>query len=155
MTKSILFVCMGNICRSPAAENVMREKLKEAGLDKEVKIDSAGTLGLHHGQSPDPRMTDAGRRRGLPMTGSARKVTQNDFEAFDLILAMDKDNLQELQWMSANGKAELFCSFCAQHDAEEVPDPYYGGSKGFEYVLDLLEDGCSEILSKLKKERGM
>ncbi len=154
MTESILFVCMGNICRSPAAENVMREMLKEAGLDHQIRCDSAGTLGLHHGQSPDPRMTQAGRRRGLPMTGSARKVLPSDFEQFDLILAMDKDNMQELKWMNPDGNCELFCDYCSKHDVEEVPDPYYGGAQGFEYVLDLLEDGCARILEKLKEERN-
>ena len=154
---SILFVCMGNICRSPAGENVMRKLLEEAGLEQEVRCDSAGTIGYHEGNPPDPRMTEAGRKRGLPMTGRARRVAADDLNAFDLILAMDNANYEELLHLASDGnraKIKRFCDFCAQHEDSEVPDPYYGGPKGFEHVLDLLEDGCWQILQQVKESRS-
>ena len=157
-TNSLLFVCMGNICRSPAGENVMRKLLKDAGLTGEIELDSAGTIGYHTGHSPDPRMSEAGRRRGLPMTGSARQVKPSDLQRFDLILAMDRDNYADLISLASNdeesSKIKLFCDFCSNHNASEVPDPYYGGAQGFERVLDLLEDGCTQILNMIQKERA-
>ncbi|MEM9159192.1 MAG: low molecular weight protein-tyrosine-phosphatase [Verrucomicrobiota bacterium] len=153
--RSILFVCMGNICRSPAGENVMRKLLQEEGLASDLLVDSAGTINFHSGNAPDSRMSAAGRRRGLPMTGSARQVRQDDFQKFDLILAMDNENYANLAHLAASpaeeAKIKRFCEFCADHSDTEVPDPYYGGAQGFEHVLDLLEDGCSQILQKLKK----
>ncbi len=152
-TQSLLFVCWGNICRSPTAENVMRQKLEKSGLDN-IRCDSAGTLNAHQGHPPDSRMTAAGKRRGLPMTGTARGVRTGDFDSFDLILAMDNANLEDLRALAPNAEAfqkvRLFCDFCREHDYTEVPDPYYGGPEGFELVLDLLEDGCDGILETLK-----
>lgn len=149
---SILFVCWGNICRSPAAENVMRQLLEQSGQSG-IKCDSAGTLDAHAGSPPDPRMTAAGKRRGLPMTGQARCVRSEDFAAFDLILAMDRANWEDLKQIAPQAesmkKVQLFCEFCSKHTAEEVPDPYYGGAQGFEHVLDLLEDGCQGILERV------
>ncbi len=143
---------MGNICRSPAAENVMRRQLEQAGLADAVRCDSAGTIGYHAGNPPDPRMAVAGRRRGLPMTGAARQVTAADIDAFDLVLAMDEANLRDLKALASPAsrhKLRPFCSYLARHREAEVPDPYYGGAQGFEHVLDLLEDGCSQILKTL------
>jgi len=154
---SLLFVCMGNICRSPSAENVMRKLLEEAGLDREITCDSAGTIGYHTGNPPDPRMSAAGRRRGLRMTGSARQVTATDLDTFDLILAMDEANYADLQGLATESnrhKVQRFCSYCASNRQTEVPDPYYGGPKGFEQVLDLLEDGCSQLLKRLQASRA-
>lgn len=155
---SILFVCMGNICRSPAGENVMRKLLEEAGLDSDINCDSAGTIGYHRGNPPDPRMSAAGRKRGLPMTGSARQVKRSDLDTFDLVLAMDDDNYDDLIRLSTSenkAKVKRFCDFCINHSDTEVPDPYYGGAQGFEHVLDLLEDGCAQILESIKaKQRG-
>ena len=135
----------------------MRQLLEDAGLSNEVDIDSAGTIGLHTGDAPDSRMSTAGQRRGLPMTGSARRVTPSDLQRFDLILAMDRENYADLQHLAANdeefSKVKLFCEFCAEHSETEVPDPYYGGTQGFERVLDLLEDGCHQILNMLQRER--
>lgn len=151
---SILFVCMGNICRSPAGENVMRRLLADAGLADKVRCDSAGTHGYHIGAAPDSRMSVAGRRRGLPMTGIARQVTRDDLNAFDLILAMDNDNHQALLELSTEHnrhKIRRFCTYCVQHDDTEVPDPYYGGPASFEHVLDLLEDGCLQILEEIRR----
>ena len=153
---SILFVCMGNICRSPSGENVMRKLLEQAGLDCSVKCDSAGTIGFHTGNPPDCRMAQAGRKRALPMTGSARQVTASDMERFDLILAMDDANHADLIELAApehRSKIKRFCEYCIEHSDTEVPDPYYGGAQGFEHVLDLLEDGCSQILKAIQENQ--
>lgn len=137
----ILFVCMGNICRSPAGENVMRYLLDEQGNADEYELDSAGTIGYHTGNSPDARMIEAAERRGIPMRGQARQVQAADFNQFDWIVAMDQDNYDDLvvlQNQAESPKAKLvkFCEFCSEHDATDVPDPYYGGADGFELVLD-------------------
>ncbi|MBK1878299.1 low molecular weight phosphotyrosine protein phosphatase [Pelagicoccus mobilis] len=152
---SILFVCMGNICRSPSGENVMRKLLDDAGLGDSIRCDSAGTIGFHVGNPPDPRMSQAGRNRGYAMTGSARKVTPSDLDEFDLILAMDNENFADLERLSTPAnrhKVRRFCEFCIQYPNTEVPDPYYGGARGFEIVLDLLEDGCKQILKQIKEQ---
>jgi protein-tyrosine phosphatase len=143
---------MGNICRSPAGENVMRQVLMQAGLAEHVLCDSAGIIDYHAGNPPDARMRAAGQRRGLPMTGIARQVTRHDLDRFDLILAMDYDNhsgLLKLATANNRHKIRMFCSYLTQHTDREVPDPYYGGAEGFEYVLDLLEDGCAGILREI------
>ena len=150
--RSILFVCWGNICRSPSAENVMRQLLEGSGLSH-IRCDSAGTMDAHRGNPPDPRMSAAGKRRGLPMTGSARGVQPEDFRNFDLILAMDRANFDDLRRLAPKdaclSNVRLFCEFCREFDETEVPDPYYGGLDGFEKVLDLLEDGCRGILEEI------
>lgn len=149
---SILFVCLGNICRSPAGENVMRRLLQQAGLGQVIRCDSAGLIGYHAGSPPDARMRSAGMRRGLPMTGTARQVTRADLDAFDLVLAMDDDNFRGLLQLASDAnrhKVHRFCSYCTRHPDREVPDPYYGGVAGFEYVLDLMEDGCQGLLGQL------
>ena len=154
---SILFVCMGNICRSPAGENVMRKLLEEAELGDQVSCDSAGTIGYHSGHAPDHRMSAAGRKRGLPMTGKARQVTSEDLDAFDLVLAMDDENYAELLALSNDknkDRIRRFCEFCIKYPDTYVPDPYYGGAQGFEHVLDLLEDGCAQILEVVRKSLG-
>ncbi len=150
--RSILFVCWGNICRSPSAENVMRELLDGSELSY-VRCDSAGTMNAHRGNPPDPRMSAAGKRRGLPMTGSARGIKSKDFHEFDLILAMDQANFDDLRRLAPNeaglSRVRMFCEFCREFNETEVPDPYYGGLDGFENVLDLLEDGCQGLLEEL------
>ena len=153
---SILFVCMGNICRSPAGENVMRQQLQQAGLADKIVCDSAGVIGYHSGDPPDARMCAAGRRRGLPMTGIARQVTQADLDNFDLILAMDNDNyaaLSKLATQSNRHKIKRFCEYCVTYSDSEVPDPYYGGAEGFEHVLDLMEDGCAQLVQQIEQQR--
>ncbi len=131
----------------------MRLKLENAGLSH-IRCDSAGTLDAHEGSPPDSRMSAAGKRRGLPMTGTARGVRQTDFEEFDLILAMDRSNKEDLRRMAPSDEAfrkvRLFCEYCETHSESEAPDPYYGGSQGFELVLDLLEDGCNGILNAIQ-----
>jgi len=130
----------------------MRQLLEKAGRSH-IQCDSAGTLDAHAGNAPDPRMSAAGKRRGLPMTGRARGVRREDFEKFDLIIAMDHANRSDLQAIAPHPtdmeKVRLLCEYCRNHDEKEVPDPYYGGPQGFEHVLDLLEDGCNGLLENI------
>jgi protein-tyrosine phosphatase len=153
MTK-LLFVCLGNICRSPAAENIMNHLATKAGVSDRIECDSAGTANYHAGNPPDRRMQAAATKRQIPMTGSARQFTKADFTAFDLILAMDRENYQNILSLDPHGqyreKVKLMCDFATQHPDKEVPDPYYGGADGFDYVIDLLTDACSELLSQLE-----
>ena len=146
----ILFVCMGNICRSPAGEGVLAKKVAEASLSDRIIIDSAGTLDFHTGNRADPRMRAAAAQRGYDLTSRARQVTPADLEDFDLILTMDEDNRRNVLALASTAtqreRVRSFCSFCIDHDETEVPDPYYGGPRGFEVVLDLLEDGCDGVL---------
>lgn len=150
----LLFVCMGNICRSPAAEGMMRAKLQEAGLGHTMTVDSAGTLNYHTGKQPDKRMIDAAAKRGVVLDHQARQIHAGDLHDFDLILAMDKDNLAEIMSLDPaarfRDKIKLFCEFCTRHQVSEVPDPYTGGAADFEFVLDLLEDGCSEVVRRIQ-----
>lgn len=149
--KSILVVCMGNICRSPSAEVVLRAKAKACGI--EVEVDSAGTLDYHRGEAPDERARRAGERRGYCFDGmTARQVIAEDFEYFDLILAADRDNLADLKRRCPKvyqSKLSLFLSYSQQTAYDEIPDPYYGGENGFEMVLDLLEDAAESLLKQL------
>jgi protein-tyrosine phosphatase len=153
----LLFVCLGNICRSPAAENVMRALVEREGLATRFEIDSAGTAGYHIGKGPDSRMVAAGRRRGLPMTGRARQAKPADFERYDWIFAMDRSNYEDLAALGRRSEASgarlvAFCELCESHAHDEVPDPYYGGPEGFEEVLDLLEDGCAAFLRRWRTD---
>ena len=148
--RSILFVCMGNICRSPAAEIIFRKLVEEAGLTDDLKIDSAGTINYHTGNPPDPRMSETLSRRGYEIRGCARQVQAEDLERFDLILAMDEDNLADLRALDGRGqfsdKIRAFVEYLETHDDPRIPDPYYGGQKGFEHVIELLEDGCASLI---------
>jgi protein-tyrosine phosphatase len=157
MTK-LLFVCLGNICRSPAAENIMQHLLMEAGLDRHIYCDSAGTSNYHIGSPPDRRMQAAAAQRGMKMLGSARQFIREDFEAFDLILAMDKENYRNILALDPQGqyrdKVKLMCEFAQNYHDTEVPDPYYGGAEGFNYVIDLLLDACSGLLQEISVPRS-
>lgn len=148
---SVLFVCLGNICRSPTAEAVFKHKAAEAGLD--LFIDSAGTHGYHIGKQPDKRSQAAGVERGYSFKGlKCRRVQEGDFEEFDYILAMDESNLTNLHGMCPaqyHEKVRLFLDFCDE-DEKEVPDPYYGGKKGFELVLDLIESASDGLVEHIK-----
>ena len=151
----LLFVCMGNICRSPTAEAVMRDLVAQAGLDHAVTIDSAGTGGWHAGDPPDPRSVAAAARRGILVGGAARQVTVADFDAFDLLLAMDRANARELRARAphagASSKVRLLREFDRAGAGDlEVPDPYYGGGDGFDHVLDLVEAACRGLLDDVR-----
>lgn len=154
----VLFVCMGNICRSPAGEGVFRALVEERGLSDRIAIDSAGTISYHAGDPPDGRMRAAGKRRGYDFRGSARGVRAEDLEAFDWIVAMDRRNLRDLEALRdgapTRGRIVMFTDYCMEHADRDVPDPYYGGDRGFEHVLDLLEDGCSHLLEAVLAEGG-
>ena len=149
----VLFVCLGNICRSPAAEIIFRKQVADAGRGGEFEIDSAGTIGHHHGSPPDPRMAESLRQKGFTVEGSARQIKAADLEEFDLIVTMDETNLAEVRRLDQSGrlhsKIQSFVSFCRDHDDLRVPDPYYGGQRGFDHVIRLLEDGCAGILESL------
>ena len=149
----ILFVCLGNICRSPAAEGVMKKLA--AGLP--IEIDSAGTAGYHIGELPDPRMRSHALNRGYRLESHARKFDeQKDFENFDLIIPMDKSNLRDILALDPAKKylhkVKMMSDFCTTMKVDEVPDPYYEWAEGFEYVLDILEDGCRGLLQTLCHE---
>lgn len=151
----ILFVCTGNICRSPTAEGVVKIIIKNNGMDSLIKVDSAGTHGYHIGEPPDPRTCEAALRRGIDLSGyRARKVVPEDFQRFDLLLAMDRDNLALLQRGARpeyQAKLGLFMNYASRFDAEEVPDPYYGGEQGFELVLDMIEDAGQGLIRALRR----
>ncbi len=148
----VLFVCMGNICRSPAAEGVFIEYLRRSGYDELFHIDSAGTIGYHTGSLPDERMQEAAIRRGYRLESRARQVNKLDMENFDLVLAMDHNNLGDLQQLAGEARdhIRLLGSFLEQvasgNAAPPVPDPYYGGKDGFELVLDMIESACPALL---------
>lgn len=155
MKQRILFVCLGNICRSPAAEAMLRMLVCREGLEDMVEIDSAGTYGGHSGERSDPRMRRAAEARGIEMTHRARQVKEEDFERFDRVIAMDDSNYEALFRLAPDRQAQQkiyrFREFLRRHpDWSYIPDPYYEGHEGFELVLDLLEDGCATLLEELR-----
>jgi protein-tyrosine phosphatase len=153
MTK-ILFVCLGNICRSPAAENIMNYLVTKNGKSDLIQCDSAGTANYHTGKPPDRRMQAAAAKRNIPMIGSARQFTKADFTTFDLILAMDRENYHNILALDPQGqyrdKVKMMCDSASHYPDKEVPDPYYGGADGFDYVIDLLTDACGGLISYLQ-----
>lgn len=155
--RRVLMVCMGNICRSPTAEAVLRHRLQRAGLAG-IEVDSAGTHAGHVGHQPDDRAIAHAGRRGYELAHlQARRVRNDDFEAFDLVVSMDDDNLASLQQIcppEAAHKLVLLLDFAPQADQPQVPDPYYGGPAGFERVLDLVEQGCDGLLQYLQSHQG-
>jgi protein-tyrosine phosphatase len=156
--RRVLMVCMGNICRSPTAEAVLRHKLEAAGLGSTVSVDSAGTHAWHAGSPPDHRSATHAARRGYSLAGlRAREVVDADFDEFDLILAMDWDNLALLEERCpppCRRKLGRLTEHCRLHDSPVVPDPYAGGAQGFEEVLDLVEDACDGLVTMLRRQRG-
>ena len=151
----VLFVCLGNICRSPAANGVMEKMVAEQGLEDKFVIDSAGTYGGHAGELPDPRMRVAASRRGYNLTHRSRKFREQDYHDFDMIIVMDDSNYENVARLAPErkylDKVYRFVEFSKNHpDWSYVPDPYYEGHEGFELVLDILEDGCSELINRLK-----
>ena len=150
----VLFVCLGNICRSPTAHSVFAKKVQEAVLSDQIMVDSAGSSGWHNGKMPDSRAIEYAMRRGYDLSGlRSRQITETDFEHFDYILAMDHDNLRDLRQLSPEQhkhKVKLFLEF-AELITLEVPDPYYGGDEGFEQALTLIEQGSDSLLAYLKQ----
>ena len=153
----VLFVCLGNICRSPTAEGTMRSLVAQAGLEQEIEVDSAGTGAYHVGSRPDARATAAARARGIVLEGQARQVRRSDFEDYDLVLAMDRANRRELRALARDAaeasKVRLLTEFdpnIADGEEVDVPDPYYGGEDGFEEVLDLVQASCEGLLAQIR-----
>jgi protein-tyrosine phosphatase len=144
----LLFVCLGNICRSPTAEAVMRQLIVVNGLESQFEVDSAGTGGWHEGERADPRAREAAARRGLLLSGRARVVSAEDFERFDVIVSVDESNLVELRRLAPAGAGAEIRKLAD----EDVPDPYYGGVDGFEDVIDLIEAGCGRLLDELRQD---
>lgn len=155
---SVLFVCMGNICRSPSAHGVVRHHLQQRYADWPVRLDSAGTHGYHIGDPPDKRSISAAARRGIVLDDlRARQVEVVDFHNFDLVLAMDEQNLDVLHRLrpdNARAQVRLFLEFAPALDVREVPDPYYGGANGFEQVLDLIEQASEGLLAEIAGRLG-
>ncbi|WP_009632288.1 low molecular weight protein-tyrosine-phosphatase [Synechocystis sp. PCC 7509] len=156
MTYKLLFVCLGNICRSPTAENIMNQLIEQADLGNRISCDSAGTASYHVGNPPDRRMNAAAATKlGIELVGQARHLQPLDLKDFDLILAMDKANYQDILALDPTGKyshkVHLMCEYCSKYSNQEVPDPYYGGTEGFNYVIDLLVDACTGLLEVTKK----
>jgi protein-tyrosine phosphatase len=156
MPYKLLFVCLGNICRSPAAENIMNHLIEGRKLRDRIICDSAGTSNYHIGSSPDRRMAIAAAKRGIELRGNARQFQPADFEQFDLILAMDKENYRDIFYLDREqqyrDKVQLICEFASHYQEQEVPDPYYGGREGFDHVIDLLLDACDGLLQKVIKD---
>lgn len=152
---NLLFVCLGNICRSPAAEAVFKHKLKEKQLEHYFLVDSAGTYGGHSGELPDSRMRFAATKRGYSLTHRSRKITSSDFDKFDLIVVMDDYNYEDVCFLAptieAKNKVCKMADFLQKSDFTYIPDPYYEGADGFELVLNLLEDACETLLKQLCK----
>lgn len=155
MSYGILFVCMGNICRSPSAHGVLRRHLDDAGLARLVEVDSAGTHNCHPGEPPDARSQRHARARGYDLSDlRARQIRRADFERFDLIVAMDSDNLVQLERIAPapqRHKLKRLAEFFSRSTSPVVPDPYYGGPAGFEHVLDLIEDGCEGLVRHVRQ----
>jgi protein-tyrosine phosphatase len=153
---SILFVCMGNICRSPTAHGVFQQKVIDRGLADQIQVDSAGTHNYHPGNPPDERSQAHAVKRGYDLSAlRARQISDSDFERHDLIRAMDWDNLALIQEECPAehlGKVRRLTEFCLKHDSPVVPDPYYGGKDGFEHVLDLVEDACEGLLRYVERQ---
>lgn len=150
---NILFVCLGNICRSPMAEAVMQKMVDDASLSHEFTLDSAGLIGYHEGEGADPRMKQHASRHGYRLTHISRPVRTSDFDDFDLIVSMDDSNYDRLHDLAPTIEHEKkivrMTDYCTVHVIDHVPDPYYGGAQGFENVIEILEDACAGLLSSL------
>ena len=155
MVKKILFVCLGNICRSPAGEGVFKKKIKDRDLEKLFLVDSAGTGGWHVGNLADPRMRETALSRGIELTSRSRQIEESDLYEFDHILVMDNDNLNAVKSLikdhknPVNSKIKLILSYSKSSQLDEVPDPYYGGQNGFDKVIDLLDEAMDGLIDYL------
>jgi protein-tyrosine phosphatase len=157
---NVLFVCLGNICRSPLAEAVFRHLVRERGLEERFGIDSAGTSGWHVGAAPDARSAAAARGRGIELTGSSRKLTAADLERFDYIVAMDAENMDGIMALArkaggARARVHRLREWDPEPDDLDVPDPYYGGDSGFDRVQDIVERSCAALLDHIVAEHGL
>ncbi len=154
----VLFVCLGNICRSPSAEGIFRKLVEERNLSGKYNIDSAGTSGWHSGELPDRRMRSHGAKRGYVFDSLSRKFSVNDFDEFDYILAMDDNNFYDIMELAPSAesqqKVHRMADYLRHMNADHIPDPYYSGAEGFELVLDLLEDACGGLLEDIESENG-
>jgi protein-tyrosine phosphatase len=155
--KQVLFVCLGNICRSPSAEAVFNALIEKNGLEHEISCDSAGTAAYHEGEPADYRMRQFAQKRGYRLTSISRPVNPKlDFDRFDYIGGMDRQNVRDLESIARNEsdrkKIFLMTDFCLDGKYDSVPDPYYGGAAGFELVLDILEDACAGLLKRLQRD---
>ncbi|NLV52090.1 MAG: low molecular weight phosphotyrosine protein phosphatase [Bacteroidales bacterium] len=154
--KKILFVCLGNICRSPMAEAVMKKLVKDRGLETNYEIDSAGLISYHEGEGADPRMKMHARRHGYLLTHISRPVRELDFDLFDYIVSMDDSNWDKLHCLAPTAEAAAkivrMTDYCHTHVIDHVPDPYYGGDQGFENVIEILEDACGGMLEDLENQ---
>lgn len=152
----LLFVCLGNICRSSAAEGIMNKLIEERGLEESIITDSAGLISYHEGELPDKRMIAHAARRGYNLTHLSRPVKSDDFKKFDLIIGMDDDNIKRLNRIASGdeerGKIHKMTEYMLNRVATTVPDPYYGGASGFENVLDILEDACKGLLQSISAQ---
>lgn len=155
----VLFVCLGNICRSPLAEAVFRQQVRERGAEHLVEIDSAGTSGYHAGSPPDSRSTRVAQARGVEITGVSRQLTRADLHRFDYVIAMDADNLREIRALqdAVGGTARVhrLREWDPQREGDDVPDPYYGGPRGFEDVHDIVERSCAALLDHILEEKEL
>jgi protein-tyrosine phosphatase len=156
---AVSFVCMGNICRSPTAEAIMRHLVREAGLEGAITVDSAGTGAWHVGEERDRRSRAAAKKRGMPISGPARQFARGDFDRFDLVLALDEENARDLRRLAPTDEARAKVRLLREFDADaapgaEVPDPYYGGPEGFEAVFDICLGACRGLLEHLTKTYG-
>jgi protein-tyrosine phosphatase len=154
----ILFVCLGNICRSPLAEGVFRALIRERGVEDRFQVDSAGVSGYHAGSPPDRRSAETARRRGVELAGRSRQLTVDDLRRFDWVIAMDEDNLEAIRMLEARvggtARVHLLREWDPDPTARDVPDPYYGGPRGFEEVHDIVERSCAALLDRLLAGAG-
>ena len=157
---SVLFVCLGNICRSPLAEGLFRALVRDEGLADHFEIDSAGTSGYHDGEPPDPRTREVARRRGIELEGESRKVGAEDLERFDYVVVMDAENLGAVRRLAERARPGTDVHLLRRWDPEadgdlDVPDPYFGGPRGFEDVHEIVERACRGLLEHIRAERGV
>ena len=161
-TIAVLFVCLGNICRSPLAEGVFLDLLEQEEVAHRFRVDSAGTGAYHVGESPDPRSVDVARRNGITLRGRARQVETSDFRTFDYVLAMDRSNLQSLESLASRHAGGARLHLLREFDSEagegadlDVPDPYYGGEDGFDVVYRMVDRSCRTLLERIRDEHGL
>ncbi len=154
----VLFVCKGNICRSPSAEGIMQTYVNNAGLSQQIECDSAGIISFHAGENADPRMQKHANLRGYQLTSISRQITTEDFNNFNYIIVMDEENMHDLKRFMPNqytAQIKQMTDFCTDTNPGFIPDPYYGGAKGFEQVLDLLENACANFLNEIKETHNL